>query len=139
MSTTIREQILARVEQVLATASATVYAEYEQVPKDAAKGIIAGDFIDDPETNNMIDKHTLDMPMGFFARGATARTVADALQDEVLGKLMNDTTLKGLVRTFKAGPVRGRGEGTGGKSSLISQTFTAIYFTEAGSQTKPAT
>lgn len=132
---TIRSQILAAVEAVLATATADMHPDYELVGSNVASGIIYGDWTDDPETNNLLDKHRLSIPMGFFARGATARADADALQDEVLGLLMADQSFGGLVRSFKPGPVRGRMDGTGDRTALVSQTFTAEFFTEAGSQT----
>jgi hypothetical protein len=135
---TIREQVIAAVEAILATASADVHPDWEAVDKGVQSGIIAGDFLDRAETNNLLDKHTLEMPMGFFARGNTARSVADALQDEVFGLLMVDPSFGGLVKTFKAGPVQGRNEATGGRSCFLTQTYTAEFFTQAGSQTAPA-
>lgn len=131
---TIRSQILTAFEAVLATASVDVHPDYEAVGTNVTAGIIYGEWTDEPETNNLLDKHTLDIPMGFFARGATARADADALQDEVLGLLMADPSFGGLVRRFKPGPVRGRMDGTGDRTALVSQNFKAEFFTEAGSQ-----
>ena len=135
---TIREQVMAAVEAVLASASVDVHPDWEGVDKGVQSGIIAGDFLDRAETNNLLDKHTLELPMGFFARGDTARAVADALQDEVFGLLMADPSFGGLVKRFTAGPVQGRNEATGGRSCLLSQTYTAEFFTQAGSQSAPA-
>jgi hypothetical protein len=135
---TLRNNILAAIETVLATATADVHPDYEMVGTNVSAGIIYGEWTDDSETNNLLDKHSLSIPMGFFARGPTARADADALQDEVQGLLMADPSFGGLVRRFKPGPVRGRMDGTGNRTALVSQTFTAEFFTEAGSQTAAA-
>jgi hypothetical protein len=135
---TIRKQVIDAIDAVLATASSGVHPDWERVDKDVASGILFGEWEDAAETNNLLDKHTLTLPMGFFARGDNAESVADALQDEVLGLLMADPSFGGLVKRFIAGPVRGRQEATGGESALLSQNFTAEFFTQAGSQTAPA-
>lgn len=130
---TIRSQVLAAIETVLAAASADVHPDYDALGAEVGSGIIFGEWEEDTETNNMLDRHTLSLPMGFFARGATAEAVADALQAEVHGLLMADSSFGGLVRKFRAGPVRGRKDGTGGKTVKLSQSFTAEFLTVSGS------
>lgn len=135
---TIREQVLVAFETVLATASVGVHPDWESVPKEAESGIIFGAFLDTSTTNNMVDKHSLAMPMGFFGRGDNARSDADAVQDEVHQLLHADPSFGGLVKRLIPGPVQGGNDATGGHGVLLSQTYTAEFFTEAGSQTAPA-
>lgn len=134
---TLREQILIAVETVLATASVGVHPDWESVDKDVESGIVFGAFVDSSTTNNLMDKHSLAMPMGFFARGDNARGIADGVQDEVFQLMQADPSFGGLVKRLIAGPVQGSNEATGGESALLSQTYTAEFFTEAGSQTAP--
>lgn len=133
---TIRSQILSAIEAVLATASVDVHPDYEAVGTNIVSGIIYGDWTDVPETNNLLDRHSLVIPLGFFARGTSARATADALQDEVLGLLMADKSFGGLVSRFKAGPVSGRMDGAGDRTAQVTQTFTAEFLTSTGSQTE---
>jgi hypothetical protein len=135
---TIREQILVAIEAVLATASVDVHPDWESVEKDVESGIIFGAFLDTSSSNNMIDKHSLAMPMGFFGRGENARSAADAIQNEVFQLLHADPSFGSLVKRLIPGPVQGGNEATGGHGVLLSQTYTAEFFTEAGSQTAPA-
>jgi len=135
---TIREQVLVRIEALLATASVGVYPDWEKVGKDIPSGIIFGDFVDASTEGNTMDKHSLSMPMGFFARGDNDRATADAIQDEVYLLLKNDSILAGLVKRLIPGPVQGGGSATGGNAAMLSQTYTAEFFTESGTQTVPA-
>lgn len=131
---TIRSQIIAAVDTVLATASSPVFPEYDPVEQSVASGIIFGDWLDKSETNNMLDKHALELPMGFFARGATADAVADALQDEVVGALQASAELKALINRLIPGPVRGRRDGSGKRTTMLSQTLMLEFMTQRGSQ-----
>jgi hypothetical protein len=135
---TIRAQILAAVDTALASASADVYQDYDAAGADVAGGILFGDWHDVTEEVGMVDAHTLTLPLGVFARGATADADADALHAEVVGLLMADRSFGGLVRKLDAGPVSGRRDATGGKNVQISQTFTLRYMTERGSLTVAA-
>jgi hypothetical protein len=135
---TIRFQIVAAIEAVLAAASAPVFPDYDSVEAGEDKGIIAGDWSDQYESNNLIDAHKLEFPLGFFARGASCDAVVDELQDEVIAALKSNAALKALIKRLKPGPVKGRRDGTGKVTAMLSQTVTIEFFTQAGSQTAPA-
>lgn len=132
---TLRDQILTAIEARLALASADVYPDDDALDESVSSAILYGAWRDDAETNNLVDLHRLTIPMAFFARGATARNVADALHAEVNDLLMADRSFGGLVKKFELGPCTGRTSPVGSNSVQLQQSFAAEYLTARGSLT----
>jgi hypothetical protein len=134
---TIRSQILSAVTTKLNESATDVFSNLDDaLGKEVTKAIIAGRWTDVTEEVGMLDKHTLTLPTGVFARGAAADADADALNAEVYGLMVVDRSFGGLVKKLSAGPASGDGDAEGGKTVRISQAYTLEYWTQRGSLTE---